>query len=296
MELRNIATFLKVATLASFTKAAEDLGYSQSTATIQIQQLEKELGITLFDRIGKKVSLTPMGEEFIGYANEMMRIAAKAQTIGKSPTTYYGELRVGILESLFTWYFADQIPEFCRELPNVRLNIKTSTGTELTKMLAHNERDIIFILGDKISHKECIRAFAAPVEIVFVAATDNPLTKRAGIPLAEVLEQPVILAERDAIYRIELDRLAAHHNLEFFPFLEVNSLVIILKLLKKKMGISFLPEYVVREDIQKGKLAVLDVDGCDIKLWSQVLYHKNKWVTPQMELFIDIVRKNFVIA
>ena len=293
MELRNITTFLRVATLASFTKAAEELGYSQSTVTIQIQQLEKELGVALFDRIGKNIFLTPMGEEFISYANELMHVASKALSLGKSPTTYYGTLRIGILESLFTWLFADQIPQYHREFPNVRLDIKTNTGIELTRMLRHNEVDIIFILGDKISQKECIRAFAAPIDVVFVASPENSLAQRTSLTLAEVLEQPFILAERNAIYRRELDRLASHRNIEFSPFLEVNNLVIILKLLKKKMGVSFLPEYVVREDFQKGKLVKLNVKGCDVKLWCQILYHKNKWVTPQMELFIDTVRKSF---
>ena len=80
MEIRNILTFLKVAGTQNFSKAAEQLGYSQSAVTIQIQQLEKELGTQLFERIGKRVYLTEKGQEFIGYASEIMRVTNEALT------------------------------------------------------------------------------------------------------------------------------------------------------------------------------------------------------------------------
>ena len=73
MEIRNVLTFLKVAGTQNFSKAAEQLGYSQSAVTIQIQQLEKELGIPLFERMGKRVYLTEKGQEFITYARELCR-------------------------------------------------------------------------------------------------------------------------------------------------------------------------------------------------------------------------------
>ena len=294
MELRDVSTFLMVATLGSFTKAAAELGYSQSTVSIQIQRLEQQLGIPLFDRIGKQTCLTQKGDEFISYANELMRIVSKAQSIGRSSVSYSGTLRIGILESLFTWCFAEQIPQYRSQFPNIKLSIRTNTGEELKKMLNHNELDIIFILGDKIPQKDNVRAFAAPVEVVFVTNPCNPLTRKTNIPIEVVLDQPFILAERDAIYRRKLDHIASQNNIEFAPFLEVNSLVIILKLIKMGMGVSFLPEYVVREDIQKNKLIVLNVGERNVKLWCQILYHKNKWVTPQMESFIDIIRKNFI--
>ncbi len=81
MEFRNINTFLKVASTQNFSKAAEQLGYSQSAVTVQIRQLEKELGTPLFERIGKRVSLTERGEEFTAYANEIMRVTNQAMVL-----------------------------------------------------------------------------------------------------------------------------------------------------------------------------------------------------------------------
>ena len=102
MEIRNILTFLKVAGTQNFSKAAEQLGYSQSAVTIQIQQLEKELGTQLFERIGKRVYLTEKGQEFIGYASEIMRVTNEALTFAGEEHTTRGTLKIGGVESTCT--------------------------------------------------------------------------------------------------------------------------------------------------------------------------------------------------
>ena len=77
MEIRNLMTFLRVVELQNFTKAAEQLGYCQSTVTIQIQQLEQELNVKLFERIGKKISVTEKGKEVFQYAKEIRNLVEK---------------------------------------------------------------------------------------------------------------------------------------------------------------------------------------------------------------------------
>ena len=84
MDIKNVETFVKVAELESFTRASEALSYVQSTVTMQIKQLEKELGFPLFDRIGKKISLTDSGREFLDVAYELLHSVEKAESIGKN--------------------------------------------------------------------------------------------------------------------------------------------------------------------------------------------------------------------
>ena len=94
MELRVLTTFLKVAQLQSFSKAAESLGYSQSAITVQVQQLENELGVRLFDRIGKNVTITHYGQEFIPYARDVITAATKAVTFAVEDRDLTGTLRI----------------------------------------------------------------------------------------------------------------------------------------------------------------------------------------------------------
>lgn len=292
MELKNINTFLRVAELSSFTKAAAELGYSQSTVTIQIQQLENELGFMLFDRIGRSVSLTPKGEEFIAYANEFLRLEARTLALRETAGSVAGTLRLGVLESLFVWKIADLLPQYHSKYPGVTIEIKSATGAALYRMLRQNELDIIYLLDNVVYHKDCVRACTSPVSLKFVASPKNELCRRKDIPLAEIAKEPLILTERDAIYRRELDNEAARNGIELVPFLEIDNLEVVLRLLKKQMGISFIPDYVLHESVEAGELAVLDVDYHIINLWSQLVYHKNKFLTPQMLAFIRMVQES----
>jgi len=289
MELRNVFTFVRIVDLGSFTKAAQELGYSQSTVTFQIKQLESELGIPLFDRIGKKISLTPLGEEFLCFAIDLMKTTSQIKSIGSQIGMNKAKLRVGIIESLFIGRLAELIPEYFRLMPSTQIETKTSDGVKLYQMLRSNELDIIYVLDRKIYQKDCIRAFASPVKIVFVASSQHPITKEKKLSISDILKQPLILTERDSIYRKELEETLALSDIELTPFLEVDNTSIIMKLIKKGLGISFLPEYIVQEDARKNKLAILPVDGCDITLYSQVFYNKNKWVSPQMKLFVNLL-------
>ena len=292
MEFKNISAFMRVSELGSFTKAAEEMGYSQSTITIQIKQLEDELGFRLFDRLGKYISLTSKGEEFIKYANEFLRLQAEAQKLGESTGRIAGFLRLGVVESLFVWKIAEMLPEFHRQHPDVQIEIKSGTGAALFKMLRQNEVDIIYILDNVIYHKDCVRACVSPVTAQFIAHPEHRLCGLKGVHLAEILKEPLILAERDAIYRRELDTAAANIDLDVIPALEIDNLEVVLRLLKKGMGVSFIPDYVARESLETGELCAIDVSYDAMNIWSQTIYHKNKYVTPQMEALIEAIRKN----
>ena len=102
MEIRNLITFQRICRLKSFSKAAEELGYSQSAVTMQIKQLENELNVRLFDRIGKTIRVTNEGERFLAYADEIIKTANNALNDLSSNASPSGLLRIGILESVCT--------------------------------------------------------------------------------------------------------------------------------------------------------------------------------------------------
>ncbi|WP_303881298.1 LysR family transcriptional regulator [Acetomicrobium mobile] len=289
MEFKNIFTFTRVAELGSFTAASRELGYTQSAVSIQIKQLEEELGVPLFDRVGKSISLTTKGQEFLIYANEILSIILKAKNMISSSETCHGSLRIGMLESLFIWRFCDLLPLFHSIMPLVNITINLSTGTNLYQKLRQNEIDIAYLLGKKLFVKGCVHTYVNRERIVFVTCPENPIACKKSIPIGEIFRQPLILVESWSVYRIALDELVAELGIEYTPLLEIDNTTGILKLIKNGMGVSFLPKYIVNESVRKNELVELDVKGCDVQLWSQVVYHKNKWVTPQMELFMKLI-------
>lgn len=293
MELRNIIAFLRVAESESFTRAAEQLGYVQSTVSIRIQQLEQEVGVPLFDRIGKRVTLTTNGQRFFEYANRIVEISEQAKLLGKRPDEISGGLRIGILESLIVWVLSDCIPSFHERFPKVSIKTKTASGNSLLKMLKRNELDVVFLLDRKVAERNCTRIFAAKENLVFVTRHDNPLAGRESIDLLDIVRRPLILTEGDSSYRLALEKIAAEQDAYISPLIEVDNTTAIVKLLRAGLGISFLPEYTVRDCVDRGELVLLDVKGFPLRFWNQVFYHSGKWVTPQMEAFTETIKGYF---
>ncbi len=288
MEIRNITTFLKVAATQNFSKAAEQLGYSQSAVTIQIQQLERELQTQLFERIGKRVYLTKSGEDFVAYANQIMNAVEQAAAFSGEKNTLKGKLRIGGVESVCTTLIPELILELHEAFPEIELVIRSGTTDELIELAKRNELDFVFTLDKKLNHPEWICASQTAEEIIFAAP------KKQNFPamsIEELVQKPFILTERGAAYRYELEQLLTEQELRIEPILEIGNTETIIKLLKRGMGYSFLPKCTVRQELENEELVQIQTDFPVVKMYCQLLYHKNKWLTPQMNAFIQLVKK-----
>lgn len=293
MEIRNIATFMRVAELQSFSRAAEQLGYSQSAVTVQIRQLEQELGIPLFERIGKRVRLTEDGNRFIPRALDILNAVDAAKHLTRAPEKPSGRLRIGTAESLLISVLPPILMEFSAQYPQVEISTHTGTIAELFDMVRQNDVDLLFFLDKKTHNPEWIKAAKRLEPIVFAASASHPLAGEQHIPMQRLLREPFLLTEKGISYRYDLEQLLAAQGLELHPILETGNTDVITQMLLQNTGVSFLPEYVIRRYAQAGQAAVLDVDCPPIQMWSQLVYHKNKWITPQMKLFIDLLGERF---
>lgn len=291
MEIRNITTFMRVAELNSFSKAAEQLGYSQSAVTVQIRQLEQELNTRLFERIGKHIRLTEDGSQFVARALDILNAVDAAKTISHEQESPSGTLRIGTAESLLISVLPPIIMEFRKKCPHVEISIQTGKIGGLFDMVKQNDVDLLFFLDKKTNFPEWVKAFEHLEPIVFVSSSKHPLTKCRNIPLETIFEEPFLLTERGISYRYDLEQMAAAANVEIHPFLETGNTEVITKMLLQNAGISFLPEYVVRDYLKEDRLAVLNAACPRLQMWSQLVYHRNKWVTPQMKLFIELIKK-----
>ena len=290
MEIRNLTTFLKVTELKSFSKAAEALDYSQSAVTVQIQQLERELGVQLFDRIGKNVSITQYGKDFVSYARDVVSAVTRASSFATAGSELTGVVRVGTLDSLMTASFADIMPAFHRRFPHVLANIHGDSVSRLREMLVKNELDLIYTLDDQLLDTQFIKVFEAEEDIVIVTNTENPLCRRQDVKLADLIGQPFVLMNRNNAYRDQFDRELARQGLSVEPFCELESDVLALRLIwENPEYLSVLPRYTVQKSIHEEHLAVVSVQGCEMRQYRQLLYHKNKVLTPQIQGMLDTI-------
>lgn len=290
MELRNIKTFLCVAEQCSFSKAAVMLGYSQSTVTTQIQQLEQEFGTLLFERIHKTVRLTAAGTEFVGFAQKMLLTADEAKNAMKRLPEENGELRIAIAESLCSTFFPDILERYHKEYPNVDLSITTGGTDDIFYMLRHNEADMVYTLDRRIYSTDLVTALEKEENVYFVASPSYSAAGKA-VTLEELTKYDFILTEKNMSYRKHLDELMASKSLQIRPFLELGSVEMIRTLVERGIGISFLPYYAVKDSIKNGTLVKIDVSENQIEVWRQLIYHKNKWVSPAMRAMIKLIKE-----
>lgn len=290
MEIRNLATFLKVTELKSFSRAAEALDYSQSAVTVQIQQLEKELGVQLFDRIGKNVTITQYGHDFIAYARDAVAAMSRAASFAACDAELSGTVRVGTLDSLLTASFSEIVPNFHARFPRVLARLHTDTISSLMDKLMKNELDLIYTLDAQLTDPQLVRLFEAEEDIVLVTNVENPLAARRSVRLADLVDSPFLLMNRANAYRALFDHELARQNLSISPFLELESDVLALKLIRENpVYISVLPRYTVKRSIHERSLAILSVEDCTMRQWRQVVYHKNKVITPQIQGMLDVI-------
>ena len=289
MEFRNLTTFVRVAELRSFSRAAKQLGYSQSAVSMQISQLETELETSLFDRIGRTIALTPQGSRFFEYAQNILRMADDARSFIRESSTISGQLRITMAESISMSLFPSVLSRFCEMYPDVQVTVQSGTTQDMFKALAQNDVDLMYHLDNLFYRSVLVTPLVRPEPIIFVVSKDHPLSGRTAIPIREFLKHRFILTEKGMSYRMHLDNQLAQMDLALEPFLEIGNTDVIVKLLLNNMGVSFLPEFVVKDQLESGELVRLDVPEIQVQLCRQLFCHKGKWITPAMQAMIDLL-------
>lgn len=292
MEFREIRTFLHVAQHQSFSKAAKQLDYSQATVTIQIKQLENELGVHLFDRIGKKISLTHQGQIFYQHAISIQKNLEQARNAVSDSSTLNGKLCLGTIESICASIFPDLLAEYHRLYPNVTISILTDSPDVLLNRMNENTIDIVYLLDRQIYDSRWCKTLEKPERNIFVASPHHKLSAITDeLDLDDVLCFPFLLTEKNASYRYILEQYLTSTNRIIKPFLEIGNTEFIIQMLLKNIGISFLPEFTIRRELEHGLLKELRVHDFNIQTWRQIFYHKDKWVTREMQEFLALAKK-----
>lgn len=283
MDLKNLLTFMHVAELNSFTRAGQKLGFSQSTVSFQIKQLERELGTQLFERINHTVVLTEKGRDVLKFAHQISKMTQELDKRLQNEEEVSGNVRIAMADSLCDNMLQEGFGEFRDRYPGISLKIITAGTEEMFRLLNQNEADAVLTLDNHIFHAEYVIAREERSVVHFVADSENPLCEREELFPEDLAGQPFLLTEKGMSYRRLMDEKFAELSMEILPVLEIGSAGLICSLVEQGAGISFLPDYVTEEKVRAGRLRYLPVKNFEIEIWKQLLYHRDKWVTPQLE-------------
>ncbi|WP_160674041.1 LysR family transcriptional regulator [Clostridium sp. C8-1-8] len=296
MDIRHFKTFKSIVEEGNFSNAAAKLGYTQSTVTSQIQQLEQELSIKLFEKIGRNMVLTSLGKELIPYANELLNIVRKIESLGTYSDNITGELKIAVAESLMSYKLQNVLKLFKEKAPNVKLSIISLNCYAIKNILLNGEVDLglMYDVGHKNDNLASVTLSDFNLSLIC-----SPSFEEKNLDFCkpnQKINTSLIINEVESIYRKILESYFFDNNISLNNTIELWSIEAIKKCVASNLGISFLPRFTVEEELENGKLKELEVGCSDEKITAIYAYHKNKWISPAMSLFIQLVRDDFNIS
>ncbi|EKQ56705.1 MULTISPECIES: LysR family transcriptional regulator [unclassified Clostridium] len=289
MDIRQLQTFIVVARLLNFRAAAEELNYSQSTVSDHIRNLEQELDVKLFERLGRKVFLNEQGKKLISSAERMIKDAEEIHKLFDNDEKVKGSLKIGAAETLCVFWLPPLLKEYSKIYPDVQIILKMAECPEFPEMLEKNIIDVAFGLHDESGQQHLSQIDLFQDSAIFVAAPDHPLTALKKITAYELENQSFILTEAKSGYSFELKKLLQNLNVKSNTIMEFGSLEAIKQCVKNGLGITLLPSIAVDKEIQRGELVMLPVDIDRIFINARMIYHREKWMSAPLEALKNIV-------
>jgi DNA-binding transcriptional LysR family regulator len=287
MEMRHLKTFKVITETGGFTRAAEVLGYAQSSVTAHIKALEAELGTPLFDRIGKRVILTQAGERLLPYANEVLRIYDRIHDLSESNDEPMGHIYIGASESLTTYRLPCIIYDFKRLYPKVKISLKPITTLDVMEALKSGELDVAFVIHNGTEHPEFKVERLTEEKMMIIRPPQSRFPKSAALSTAD----QIIFTERGSSYRLLYEQYLEQQGVIPESTMEFWSIDAIKQCVMCGLGVSLLPEMAVRHELDHGLLDGEVWDGNQQKMYTSVMYHKDKWMTKALQLLIEIAYK-----
>jgi DNA-binding transcriptional LysR family regulator len=290
MELRQLKTFQTVARLLNFNRSAEILNYSQSAVSAQIQLLEEELGVPLFDRLGKNVRLTEAGHMLVQYSQKMLNIEKEFLAKISSWEEPHGSLSIRIPQSIGTYLLPSVLNKFHTKFPKVGFDISSCIYHSLQHELKTGITDVAFLLAESIHFSELEVELLRTEPLVFVTSPNHPLAKQSNINIPDLIGKSIFLPKHDCNYKMVFEQLLTEEKVEA-TFIEVNSIETIKKCVMEGIGVTLIPKMSVKQEIAQNTLTALSWSQDNLETGILMIWHKDKWLSPTLQAFMDTVKE-----
>jgi len=291
MEIRQLRTFQTVAQMLSFNRAAERLHYAQSSISAQIHALEEELDVKLFDRLGRRISLTEAGERLLQYAEKILDLADEtlAEVVrSKEPE---GSLTIRVPESFCVHRLPPVVKQFRSRFPKVRLSFITCAVENLQKDLRKGITDLAFLLTESIQAADLEAEVLGFERIMLVASSGHPLAAKPEIQTRDLEGETILLSKVDCSYRRSFEQILDQGNIRTGATLEFNSVEAIKQCVTEGIGITILPEIAVAREIAQERLAALTWGEGEMEVALLMIWYKERWLSPTLSAFMEMTRE-----
>ncbi|WP_416295559.1 LysR family transcriptional regulator [Paenibacillus illinoisensis] len=291
MELRQLNMFRTVASTLNFSRAAESMGYVPSNVTMQIKALEDELGVRLFDRLGKQLVLTGAGKRFLIHIESALDKLDEARNAVHDDEHLSGTLTISANEVLCAYRLPVVFHLFRSRHPGVRLIFRSVPNQQLKQTLFEGTADVVFMLDEPIRSTGLAVEPLVEETFRFYAAPDHPLAQHTVLKLEDFHGQVFLTNEKGCTYRTMFDRALEKKGIDTITHLEFQNAEAIKQCAMAGIGIAFLPELTTEAEVDRGELVVLPWQIADLHVYTQMLWHKDKWLSPMLLSFLEAARE-----
>lgn len=253
--------FYTVAKCGSLTRAAQELYISQPAVSQAIKQLESQLGVALFNRTHKGMDLSATGGKLIfKQVEDALNLLEQAEnTLLELKTTASGTIRIGATDSIFAHLLADKIAEYNLKYPAVKIELISSTSPNILESLHEGQCDVAFINLPVQDDEVRLLGTVTHLSDIFVVGKKFAKLKGKEIELKDLQDMPLLLIEKNTVFRRELEKYAESLGVHLSPDIEVANWDFMEKLVVKGMGVGCIPREYCKKDLQSGDLIELNV-------------------------------------
>lgn len=287
MNLKHLKTFLTLKEEKNFTKTADVLNCAQSGVTAQIKSLESELGVQLFERMGKAVTLTTEGERLVPYAKKMLTLSDEIDTLYQG----FSRLTIGVTNSIATYLLGNILKEYVAIHPTAEIFLKDLGNQDYCQMLNTGEIDLAIVLDTPVKSKS-IQILAEQKENILLFATStHELSGRHHVTAENFKTYATLLPTPECAYRKLFEQQLHAEGVRPKIALETDSASIIKESSLSGIGLGLLPEFAVKKELIYHMFEKINYK-MDFPIYTQVLIHQDKWISPDLSDFIDVAKRH----
>ena len=291
LDIERLKTFWAVATEKSFSRAAEKLFRTQSAVSQAVRLLEREVGETLFLRLGRTTELTPAGRILLEHVEDAFCILEKGRArVRALKELQEGELTIAASDTTTCYMLPKTLAAFRRRYPKVEVRILNRPSPVTAELVAAHDADV-GIVTLPIEHPKLASEPIQVREDVAVCAARHPLARRTKASLAELLRYPLILLDRGSNTRSFIDRTIEAAGLTPNVAMEVGSIEVIKRLVELDFGVSIVPQVAVQQEVKQETLKAIRLFGKDDWRVMGIVYPRKGMANVAAEAFADLLRK-----
>jgi len=286
MDFIYLRTFCEVAKWGSLTQAAEVLGYAQPSVTAQIQKLEEQYGVVLFERHGRRMQPTQAGEVLLRYAQHMLELHQEAKAVLSQQEM--GTLTIGTIETLAAFYLPPVLQAFRQRYPKITIALQSGHEGSITQAVKDGHCDLGLVLDLVSSDPDLASLALRKEEFAIVAQPDSSSAHLAEVALDDLANARLILTEEGCTYRAFLLQALRQAGIPYQIAGEFGSLEAIKQCVRYGLGIAFLPRIAVQAEVEQGHLQArkLTTEG---HLYTQAIYLKRKWQSRAFQNLLSLL-------